>query len=128
MKALILKSFNLYGREFKKDEVTEIPVSAFNKLSLKGLVKPYLPDVSEDELPFLKAEFEKIYAEHIQRLSEMPLTASIIKELYPELYQKLRELEVKMDEAWLTFDYEAFTEALRDIEEIMQVCFIHDEG
>lgn len=79
------------------------------------------------EHAYLKAEFESIFTEHIQRLSEMPITASIIKELYPWLYQQLKKLEVKMDEAWLTFDYEAFTEALREIEEIIKSCQIYEE-
>lgn len=122
MKVEVRQGFNISGREFKKGEIIDIPVSVFHKLSLRGLIKPYLPNVSEEELPFLKAEFEKAFSEHLNRLKQIPITISRIKELYPERYKKLRAFKERMDEAWLTFDYEAFLEALREIEGVIYAC------
>lgn len=119
MKAVISKSFKISGKEFKKGEIADIPVSAFHKLSLKGLVRPYNPDVSEEELPFLKLKFEKAFSEHFNRLKQIPVSISRIKERYPEVYKKLRSLERQADEAYLSFDYDVFVNTLKQIEEVM---------
>lgn len=123
MKAIILKDFNLSGREFKKGEITEIPISVFHKLSLKGLVRPHLPHIPEEQIPILIEEFKRMFNEFADRIEKIPITTSLIKEHYPEHYQKLRKLEEKMDEAWITFEREIFTKALREIEEMMKYCF-----
>ncbi|MCS7135463.1 MAG: hypothetical protein NZ893_03430 [Candidatus Aenigmarchaeota archaeon] len=120
LKVEILKTLKYREKIHKKGSIIDIPVSVFHKLSLKGVVKPYIPDVSEEELPYLKREFERLFEEHLKRLKQIPVTISEIKERYPERYKKLRELEAKMDEAWLTFDYLAFTEALAEIEKTIQ--------
>lgn len=127
MKVVFAKSFNLSGKEFKKGEIGEVPISAFRKLNLKRLVKPYLPDVPEEEIPSLKVKFEKVFSEYFERLKQIPITISEIKQLYPERYEKLRELETRMDEAWIIFDYESFIEALKEIEEVISACFISEE-
>lgn len=127
MKVKVRRKFKIYGREFKEGEIIDVPASTFHKLSLRGLVKSYLPNVSEEELPFLKAQFEKVFSKHLNRLKQIPITISRIKERYSERYKKLRALEERVDEAWLTFDYEAFTNALKEIEETIKDCPIYEE-
>ncbi|MEO0247873.1 MAG: hypothetical protein ABIM20_07850 [candidate division WOR-3 bacterium] len=127
MKAEVMRTFTLSGKEFRKGDVIDIPVSVFHKLSLKGLVRPYNPDVSEEELPYLRAKFDEAFSEHLNRLKHIKIPVSKIKEMYPELYKKFRALEEKMDEAWLTFDYEAFLDALKEIEEMIKDCLIYEE-
>ncbi|MGB9935203.1 hypothetical protein [Thermodesulfovibrio yellowstonii] len=123
MKAIVIKDFKSKEELYEKGTIINIDVSLYHKLSLKGLVKPYLPHIQEEQIPMLTEEFKRMFNEFSDRIEKLPITASIIKEHYPEHYQKLRKLEEKMDEAWLTFERETFIEALREIEEIMRYCF-----
>lgn len=112
----VKKAFESKGKFYEKGDVIEVPVFVFHKLSLRGLVTPFNPDIPEEEIPLLKAEFERLFTEHMERLKKIPVALSEMRQRKPETYQKLRQLETEMDEAWLTFDYDKFKEALTKIE------------
>lgn len=73
-----------------------------------------------------KSEFLKLYTEHIQNLSKIPITSALIKQLYPEQYQLLQELIKKLDEAMFNLNRNLFFETEEEIEKIILACY-YDE-
>lgn len=122
MRALVLKTFQSNGFSYKKDTILDIPISLFHKLSLKGLVKPYTPHIPEQKIPSLKEEFKRLFNEHAENLEAIPVTSSYIRENYPEVYKRLKELCDVLDEAFLTFNGELFAKTAREIESILWDC------
>lgn len=108
MKVKVLKGFAIDG-EYKAGDIIDISEEDFQFLLSSGLVGP----VKQKEL------FEQAFKEHFERLKKIPITISTIKEQYPEVYKKLRELEKLADDAFLSFDYDRFVNTLKQIEEIM---------
>lgn len=126
MKALVLKSFKSNGVSYEKDTIIDVPVSVFHKLSLKGLVKYYLPHISEKEIPLLITEFKHLFNEHAENLKKIPVASTYIKEHYPDIYELLKKLSDLLDEAFLTFNREMFIKTAREIESIVWACYIGD--
>ncbi|MCS7135307.1 MAG: hypothetical protein NZ893_02615 [Candidatus Aenigmarchaeota archaeon] len=126
LKVEILKTLKYREKIHKKGSIIDIPISTFHKLSLKGLVRAYYPDVSEEELPYLKKEFELLFEQHFKRLTKIPVSISEIKTQNPNLYKKLKEAESRMDEAFLSFDYQTFTSSMEAIESALKE-FAHAE-
>jgi len=122
MKAWVLKTFQSNGFSYKRDTIIDIPVSVFHKLSLRGLVKPYLPHIPGEQIASFKEEFKCLFDKHAENLECIPATSAYIKEHYPEVYKRLRELSDVLDEAFLTFNRELFLKTAREIESILWDC------
>lgn len=111
MKVKIKKDFIFRNRYFKKGRIIDVPEGVFQHPVLKEKLEP----LNEDR----KELFEQAFREHFERLKKIPITISTIKMLFPDVYKKLRELERQADEAYLSSDYNKFTGALKQIEEVM---------